>query len=242
MKRIISAAFLFFSVALQAQSKRDSVQVINAGINGNTTANLLKRIDRDVLSKGPDLVILMAGTNDMMHPDKSLSIQQYEANYQQLIDRIGKKAQLILLTIPPIYTPYVIKRKPQFRGDEKALQARIDSANEVIFALAKKNNCTLIDMNHILLACGGANTDRDGLFQNEANFGIADGVHPVAAGYKVMAAAVYQTILAYEPKAKTVVCFGDSITRGYRLEGEGSSQGDPYPAVLKRMLNMRQDD
>ena len=231
------AAFLLISLTMHAQQKQDSVQVYNAGINGNTTANLLKRVERDVLSRNPDLVILMVGTNDMMHPNKSVSIQEYETNYQQLIDRIREKAHLILMTIPPIYTPYVIKRKPQFNGDEKALQSRFDSANKVICHLAAKNHLPLIDMHHILLASGGANTDKDGLFQNEANFGIEDGVHPVAAGYKVMAAAVYQTILGYKPKSKTIVCFGDSITKGYRLKGEGRTEGEPYPAVLKRMLN-----
>ncbi|MGV3527872.1 MAG: GDSL-type esterase/lipase family protein [Flavisolibacter sp.] len=237
MKGIIVAAFLLFSFTMHAQQKQDSVQVFNAGINGNNTDNLLKRLDRDVLSRDPDLVILMVGTNDMMHPNKSLSIQQYESNYQQLIDRIHKKAHLILMTIPPIYTPYVIKRKPQFNGDEKALQSRMDSANQVICHLAEKNHLPLIDMHHILLACGGANTEKDGLFQNESNFGIADGVHPVAAGCMVIAAAVYQTILGYKPKSKIIVCFGDSITKGYRLKGEGTTEGDTYPAVLKRMLN-----
>ena len=141
MKRVIVAAFLLISLTMHAQQKQDSVKVYNAGINGNTTANLLKRVERDVLSRNPDLVILMVGTNDMMHPNKSVSIQEYETNYQQLIDRIREKAHLILMTIPPIYTPYVIKRKPQFNGDEKALQARIDSANQVICHLAQKTTC-----------------------------------------------------------------------------------------------------
>jgi lysophospholipase L1-like esterase len=63
----------------------------------------------------------------------------------------------------------------------------------------------------------------------------------VAAGYKVMAAAIYQTILGFKPKSKTVICFGDSITKGYRLKGEGTTEGEPYPAVLKRMLNCNND-
>lgn len=230
---------LFFSWALSAAGHppSDSVKVYNAGVNGNSTTNLLARLERDVLSKNPELVVLMVGTNDMLHTDKSLSLEQYAANYQQLISRIRKKSELVLMTIPPIYAPYVVQRKPQFGGNEAAAQARIDSANRVICALAAKNHCTLIDLNRILKACGGANTDKNGLFQNEANFGIADGVHPTATGYQVIAAAVYQAIIAYKPRVGSVLCFGDSITCGYRMTGQGTSWGDTYPAALKRMLN-----
>jgi lysophospholipase L1-like esterase len=215
----------------------DSVKVYNAGINGNNTVNLLSRIDRDVLRKNPELVILMVGTNDMLHTDKSLDLEQYEKNYQELISCLKKKADLVLMTIPPVYAPYLVQRKPQFKGDLQAPQARVDSANQVIRRLAAKNKCKLVDLNTILTACGGANTDKDGLFQNEANMGIADGVHPTANGYKVIATAVYETIMDCKSGVKSVVCFGDSITKGYRMQGEGKTEGDSYPAVLQRMLN-----
>jgi len=32
-------------------------------------------------------------------------------------------------------------------------------------------------------------------------------------------------------------CFGDSITFGYKMHGQGTTQGQPYPAVLNRLLN-----
>jgi lysophospholipase L1-like esterase len=215
----------------------DSVKVYNAGVNGNNTVNLLARVDRDVLNKAPELVVLMVGTNDMLHTDKSLSLEQYEKNYQELISRLQKKTAVVLMTIPPVYAPYLVQRKPQFKGDLQAPQARVDSANMVIRRLAAKNKCKLVDLNIILTACGGANTDKDGLFQNEANMGIADGVHPTANGYKVIATAVYETIMDCKPGVKSVVCFGDSITKGYRMQGEGKTEGDSYPAVLQRMLN-----
>ena len=206
-------------------------------MNGHSSTNLLARLERDVLSKKPGLVVLMVGTNDMLHEKKMHTLAQYEANLEQLVATIRKKSDLVLMTIPPIYAPYVVQRKPQFNGDAGAPVARIDSANAVIRRLAQKHQCVLVDLNTILTACGGANTDRDGLFQNEANSGIADGVHPTASGYKVIAAAVYQTIRSHWPGVQSVVCFGDSITRGYRTTGEGTTEGDPYPAVLNRMLN-----
>lgn len=95
----------------------DSVKVYNAGVNENNTTNLLARLQKDVFSKKPELVILLVGTNDMLHTEKNVPIAQYEKNYQELITRISKEADIILMTIPPIYAPYVVQRKPQFRSD-----------------------------------------------------------------------------------------------------------------------------
>ena len=44
----------------------NEVEVINAGVGGNSSANLLKRVHEDVIAKQPDLVILMVGTNDAL--------------------------------------------------------------------------------------------------------------------------------------------------------------------------------
>src|SRR4051812_15676140 len=47
---------------LQQQGIR--VQVINAGVGGETTVGAEKRLARDVLTKSPHLVTVMYGTND----------------------------------------------------------------------------------------------------------------------------------------------------------------------------------
>jgi lysophospholipase L1-like esterase len=39
--------------------------VVNAGVPGDTTARALKRLERDVLSKKPDLVLITLGGNDL---------------------------------------------------------------------------------------------------------------------------------------------------------------------------------
>ena len=39
--------------------------VINAGVPGDTTAGALGRLERDVLSKAPDLVLITLGGNDL---------------------------------------------------------------------------------------------------------------------------------------------------------------------------------
>jgi len=239
VKTLFLTIFSFSVLSVSAQKTPDSVLVVNAGVNGNNTVNLLSRLDKDVLKKDPDLVILMVGTNDMMNINKTLSMQAYENNYQELVGKIKGKAALILMTIPPVHMPSVLERKPQFNGDSALVQRKIDSANNVIRSIAAKNKCILVDLNKILLACGGADTARDGIFTNVANMGIADGIHPNANGYKIIASALYQTIITAKPNAKRIVCFGDSITCGYRMKGQGSAGGATCSPVSNRMFNLR---
>ncbi len=200
-------------------------------------STVIIQLDEDVLSKKPELVLLMIGTNDMLNDNNILTYEAYEANYQQLITRIKPHAKLVLMTIAPINDAYILERvKPSVYGNISP-QAKVDGANDIVRKLAAKNDCRLIDINHILKACGGSGTEPDSLFMNVANADINDGVHPTANGYKVIGTAVYQAISITESAVTRIVCFGDSITYGYKMEGQGTVEGDPYPAVLNRMFN-----
>ena len=63
------------------------ITTINSGIGGETSEDLLKRIDRDVLSFNPDLVIITIGGNDTW---KNLTIPEYEGYLTQIIEQIKK--------------------------------------------------------------------------------------------------------------------------------------------------------
>lgn len=214
----------------------NEIFITNAGINGNNTADLLLRLHSDVISQNPQLVLLMVGTNDMLSPDKRISLDLYKENYQKLIYEIKKHSELALMTIAPVNSDYILLRQDPRLYCEAGPQARVDSANTVIRQLALKSKCKLIDIYSVLQACGGSGNEKESLFQNELNSGTTDGVHPTVNGYRVIGAAVYQAVNIYYPKARNIVCFGDSITFGYQMKGQGTTEGDSYPAVLKRMM------
>ncbi|MFN8857332.1 MAG: SGNH/GDSL hydrolase family protein, partial [Planctomycetaceae bacterium] len=72
------------------------IQVINAGISGNTTADALRRLEADVLNHRPHLVTIMFGLNDMV----SLSAIQFETNLNSLVDQIQAQGAEIILGTP----------------------------------------------------------------------------------------------------------------------------------------------
>ncbi|MDW7656466.1 MAG: SGNH/GDSL hydrolase family protein [Bacillota bacterium] len=85
----------WLSVAITAQVGHH-VCVINRGIGGETTAELLGRIERDVLSFAPELVIVTIGGNDAM---RGMTVVQYKDNLQKLCILIKEAgAQPVLQT------------------------------------------------------------------------------------------------------------------------------------------------
>ena len=76
-------------------SKLIETPVINAGVSGDTTDMALERIDRDVLSHDPRIVIVGLGGNDFL---RSVDIATTERNLRSIVRRIhGAGAMVVLL-------------------------------------------------------------------------------------------------------------------------------------------------
>ena len=76
-------------------------RLVNAGVNGHTTADLLARLDTDVLACRPDAVTILIGANDVRDgvPPKT-----YRANLDAIVTRVrsGTTARIALLSLPPL--------------------------------------------------------------------------------------------------------------------------------------------
>lgn len=79
-----------------------SYNIINKGINGDTTTSMLDRFYDDVISIKPDLIFIMGGTNDLLTGRSVLSIVE---NISLMIDDALNNGIDIILGIPP----YIIK-------------------------------------------------------------------------------------------------------------------------------------
>lgn len=134
----------------------------NAGVFGNTTAQMLQRFHVDVAAYHPKLVIILGGTNDIV---QGVPTDVTISNLRDLIrasQAIG--AKVAIGTIPPI--------------DESEFRSQIDPLNRNIAALAVDTQSMLIDF-HAAVATG--DQYRPGW--------TPDGIHPTLAAADAMAAA-----------------------------------------------------
>jgi lysophospholipase L1-like esterase len=110
-----------YSDVLRETFKQKNVEVINAGIGGNTTEHAKKRFEKDVLTHSPDLVIIQFGNNDTAvdvwkdPPATSprVSLTDYIKNLSEMIATLkARNAKVILVT--PLPTRWTEKLKGMY--------------------------------------------------------------------------------------------------------------------------------
>ncbi len=73
---------------------RIGLPVINAGVPGDTTADALERLDRDVLSRSPRMVLLTLGGNDLKN---RVPREQAFANLRAIVEAIQGAGALVII-------------------------------------------------------------------------------------------------------------------------------------------------
>lgn len=76
-------------------------EFVNAGDNGNTSADLLGRVDSDIVACDPDRVAILVGANDVRD---GVPLKDYRDNLRATVDRIKDKtsARVALMSLPPL--------------------------------------------------------------------------------------------------------------------------------------------
>jgi len=160
--------------------KKTGISVINAGVSGDTTIEALSRVDSDVLSHKPDIVIILLGANDFFH--LTIPVSTTQRNLQTIIDKVDNRNRKIYLAkfytdevaasfsdILPIPIPSVI------------IDLYVSQYNNMYKALAESNNIELIED-----IWTGVWVDH-----------MSDPIHPNAEGYEIMADNIYKVIEPY---------------------------------------------
>ncbi len=146
---------------------------INRGISGQTTSQMLLRFRQDVIDLDPDVVVVLAGTNDIAGNTGPISIEDIEGNLTTLAElaRVHDIA-LVLSSVTPVnnYTP----ASQHFFADRPP--SEILRLNDWMKAYCASTNCYYLDY-------FGAMVDGSGLLKEDLS---VDGLHPNDAGYKIM--------------------------------------------------------
>ncbi len=154
-------------------------KMINAGIGGNNTDQMLERLNRDVLSHQPDTVIIMAGLNDAAYVDPGpiartwprVSAERFEANLTRIV-RASKKsgAKVILLTPNPMTARYLYSNMGYYHGND--INHALGLYHTAMVEVSRNEAVCLVDVFDAMIR----HPERDGM--------LPDGVHPNPDGHK----------------------------------------------------------
>lgn len=152
-------------VQSQLANEGKSIEVINAGLSGETSAGGLSRVDW-ILRKPVDVFVLELGANDAL---RGLPLFQTIDNLQGIIDKVKKKYPKVQIVIAGMMAP------PNL-GSEYTNEFRV-----IFPTLAQKNDLVLIPF---LLENVAGHEDLN----------LPDGIHPNIEGHKVVANTVIKAI------------------------------------------------
>ncbi|WP_374951093.1 arylesterase [Mucilaginibacter sp.] len=152
-------------VQLKVDSAKLPYKVVNAGLSGETSAGGKGRIDW-LLKQPVDVFVLELGANDGL---RGIPVKATTQNLQDIIDKVKAKypkAKLVLLgmQVPPNMGTDYVNG---FKG--------------IFPQLAAKNNMALVPF--LLQGVGGVRKLNQG-----------DGIHPTAAGAKILANNVWEVL------------------------------------------------
>ena len=127
--------------ALTEKNLSSQYELIGAGIGGNKVYDLYLRMENDVLSKNPDIVVIFIGINDVWHKSSSgtgTDADKFERFYTAIINKLKEKNTKIILCTPPAIGERTDYSNPQ-DGD-------LNRYSNIIRDLAKKNGLQVCDL------------------------------------------------------------------------------------------------
>ena len=126
---------------LKAEKKDDQYELTGSGISANKVYDLYLRLEDDVLSKNPDVVVIYVGVNDVWHKTllgTGTDADKFEKFYQAIIKKLKDKNIKVILC-----TPAVVGEKSDMSNP---LDGDLNRYSNIIRDLAKKNELPLADL------------------------------------------------------------------------------------------------
>jgi lysophospholipase L1-like esterase len=161
-------------------------ELMGAGIGGNKVYDLFLRMEDDVLSKKPDIVVIYVGVNDVWHKASygtGTDADKFTKFYTAMIKKMQLQGIKLILT-----TPAAIGEKTDHSNQQ---DGDLNQYSKIIRDLAKEYKCGLVDLRKEFLAYNLANNPEN----NEKGILTSDRVHLNAAGNKMVADLMYRELI-----------------------------------------------
>ena len=159
---------------LRAARPTEGLNFLNRGISGNRVVDLYARWKADALNLNPDLISILVGVNDTWHHfnyDNGVEPERYEQIYRMLLEwtkAVLPETRLVLME------PFVLPC-----GAVGAdWHDEMDERREIVRKLSREFDTVFVPLQNLL-------TEKASL--TEPEYWLADGVHPTAAGHRLIA-------------------------------------------------------
>lgn len=159
------------------------VDIVNRGIGGDRTAELLARWKADCLDLKPQVLSLKIGVNDLWRKlgewngQKHVTLPEYRANLEQLCDQaLGAGVRLLVLVSPTTIAA----------DNDDPINLELGGYAEVARTLAARKGAIFVDARTPLLK---ARAERPQVPWTP------DGCHPSTAGHALIAAAWWRAVM-----------------------------------------------
>lgn len=156
------------TAAFQIEEYLPGYNIRNRGISGNTTKDILNRID-DIVGKNPGKVFIMMGINDIV---ENVPVKKMVINYSRILEKFKNESPETKIFIQSIL-PVTKEASNYFSGDEHKINQMINEVNNDLIQLAEESGITYIDLHTIFKSNGELNQDYSW-----------DGIHVNARGYE----------------------------------------------------------
>ncbi len=177
---------------LRSAFPRAQINIINAGISGDGAPSGLKRMQRDVLSFSPDVIVVCYGLNDV-HGGES-KIGEYEAALKGIFTQGKKSGAEVLFMTPNMMNARVKynaeKLITEWEGNAEKLQngGVMDKYMDAARKTAKECGVKVCDCYKKWKALAAAGTDTTELLSNGIN-------HPTREMHNLFAYSLFEEIV-----------------------------------------------
>jgi lysophospholipase L1-like esterase len=162
------------------------VEIINAGVSGHKSPDMLARLKRDVIDRKPAIVTISCGINDVWHsflfnPSRGVDVETYASLMERMVRELkaSTAAEIYLLTPTVIYENL---RSPE--------NLKLEAYVEAVRDLARRENVRLVDLSQVFnFALRAAQMGGGPGFHP-----TSDGVHMKAAGDFLIGAAILRAL------------------------------------------------
>ncbi|NCT93520.1 MAG: SGNH/GDSL hydrolase family protein [Chitinophagaceae bacterium] len=170
---------------LRQQGRENDFELLGSGISGNKVYDLYLRLEEDLFSQKPDLVVIYIGVNDVWHKTllgTGTDYDKFGRFYTALVRKIQASGAKVVLCTPAVIGEKHDASNPQ-DGD-------LNQYSKWIRGFAAEQHLPLVDLRQQFLDYSKQNNPNN----KESGILTTDRVHLNEAGNRLVAEAMWKVI------------------------------------------------